>query len=369
MTAEFVDALQGYEYYLKERGKLTIDQVNMHLKNQGRKSISARTYGHYIKLLREGFRNYIPVNQFDVYQTLGRLQMAADRRRYGRENSELIIQVSVDRVKWQNGTVINQSLVGFGILLEQSFDINKSERIWIRKDGYKDIPGTLVWKKIDKNVTQLGIRAFEFIAKYQLEEEEIVKRLTGVLNITRSQVGKIGWEQLNRMIGQTNLLLTTLNELIYSLDAPMGTKTKLARPILDSINFGSAGELQAKIDFGVAEILKTLIEKFQYWHLDKEKYIHENRTRELENANLGIEVVRNAIKLKSDAINAGMSEEAISFVLEPIKSVFKVKELPKGLFETGTLERGVLLKRVLPIIAELLAGDDPDFKIKVFKTK
>jgi hypothetical protein len=145
MSAEFVDALKGYEYYLKERGKVTIDQVNIHLKNQGRKTISARTYGHYIKLLREGFRNYIPINQFDVYQTLGRLQMAADRRRYGRENEEINIEISIDRNIWQNGTIINQSLVGFGIVIEQSFSIKKTERIWIRIDGYKDIPGMVVW--------------------------------------------------------------------------------------------------------------------------------------------------------------------------------------------------------------------------------
>jgi hypothetical protein len=41
--------------------------------------------------------------------------------------------------------------------------------------------------------------------------------------------------------------------------------------------------------------------------------------------------------------------------------------LPKRLFEAGTLERGVLTERVVPAIAELVAGDDPDFKISVYK--
>ncbi len=28
MSAEFVDALKGYEYYLKQRGKTSLDNVN-----------------------------------------------------------------------------------------------------------------------------------------------------------------------------------------------------------------------------------------------------------------------------------------------------------------------------------------------------
>jgi len=54
MSAKFVDALKGYEYYLKERGEATtIDDVNNYLVTHGRRSIQARTYGHYRKLLNE----------------------------------------------------------------------------------------------------------------------------------------------------------------------------------------------------------------------------------------------------------------------------------------------------------------------------
>jgi hypothetical protein len=51
MSAEFVDALKGYEYYLKERGEATIDDVNNYLVTHGRRPIQARTYNHYRKLL------------------------------------------------------------------------------------------------------------------------------------------------------------------------------------------------------------------------------------------------------------------------------------------------------------------------------
>lgn len=125
--------------------------------------------------------------------------------------------------------------------------------------------------------------------------------------------------------------------------------------------------MRTKVDLGVAEILRVLIEKFQFWSLDKKRFIEENRKRELENVNFGIEVVRNAINLRKEAIESGMTEDAVATILEPIKTIFNRKNLPKGLFGDGTLERGVLTERVMPVIAELVSGDDPDFEIMIIK--
>jgi hypothetical protein len=143
MSAEFVDALKGYEYYLKERGDATIEDVNNHLSVHGRRPIQLRTYGHYHKLLAHGFRSYIPINKFDVFQSLGRIQMAADRRRYGRDKTKIPAKISVDRTNWKNALIVDKSLVGFGIETSEIFSVSKGTKIWVKLDGYNDIPAIL----------------------------------------------------------------------------------------------------------------------------------------------------------------------------------------------------------------------------------
>jgi hypothetical protein len=371
MSAEFVDALKGYEYYLKERGEATIDDVNNYLVTHGRRPIQPRTYGHYRKLLAHGFRSYIPINQFDVFQALGKLQMAADRRRYQRDKIHTPAQVSLDREIWKDAIVTDKSLVGFGLSTFEKFSVSKGTKIWIRLDDYDDIPVILVWRSHDQDedITKLGVRAFEFIAKYRLTEENLITpRLTGVLQISRAEEGNLEWRHIYRVLDKNNQLLDAVSDLIYSISEALDSKVRVATPVLMSIKFGSPGELQTKVDFGVAEIIRVLIEKIQYWSLDRTRFIQENRKRELENVNYGIEIARNAINLHKEAIEAGMTDDAVATILEPIKSVFNVKKLPKRLFVEGTLERGVLTERVIPVIAELVAGDDTDFKIEVYET-
>ena len=370
MSAEFVDALKGYEYYLKERGDATIDDVNNYLGTHGRKTIKARTYNHYRKLLAHGFRSYIPINQFDVFQALGKLQMAADRRRYQRDKIQAPAKVSLDRKNWRDAVVTDKSLVGIGLNTLEKFSVSKGTKIWIRLDDYDDIPVILVWRNHDQkeNGTKLGVRAFEFIARYRLEEEVLdISRLIGVLEISREQEGILVWEDIYRVFEKTNQLLDAVNALIHSIDDVLDSKVHIARPVLMSVNFGSPGELQTKVDFGFAEILKVLIEMFKYWSLDRNRYKEENIKRQLENANLSIEVARNVINFHKEAEEIGMADDAIAALLEPVKRVFGLKRLPKNLFNVGTPERGVLTERVIPVVAELVAGDDPDFKIEVYK--
>ncbi len=371
MSAEFVDALKGYEYYLQERGEPDIEGINRYLSFHGRKPIKSRTYNHYRKLLAHGFRSYIPINQFDVFQTLGKIQMAADRRRYQRNKEQTPAKISRDSENWIDATIVDRSLVGFGILIRGKFPVARGSNIWIRIEGYDDIPAILVWRNYnaEKNETNFGTRAFEFIAKYRFTEENVnTTRLTGVLQISREQDGILDWAHVYRVIDKTNELLEATDALIRSIDEVLDTKINIARPILMSIKFGSPGELQAKVDFGIADILKVLIEKLQYWSEDKRKYKEENRRRELENVNYSIEIARNAVNFRSEALEAGMTDEAIEAIMEPVRSVFKVKKLPKNLFAMGTLERGVLTERVIPVVAELVAGDDPDFEVKAYRS-
>ncbi|HLO14198.1 MAG TPA: PilZ domain-containing protein [Anaerolineales bacterium] len=370
MSAEFVDALKGYEYYLKERGEATIDDVNHYLVTHGRTPIQLRTYGHYRKLLAHGFRSYIPINQFDVFQAIGKLQMAADRRRYHRDKTQIPAKISRDGENWKDAVIVDKSLVGFGVTVVEKFAVSMNSIVWIRFDDYDDIPVILVWKRHDQdgNCTNFGARAFEFIANYRLtEEDQSFSRLTGILQISREEEGILEWEHIYRVLDKNNQLLDAASELLYTLGEALESKVSIARPVLKSIKFGSPGELQTKVDFGVAEIVRVLIETIQFWALNRKRVIEENRKLELENVNLSFEIARKAINLRKEAREAGMTDDAIAVLLNPIKTVFNRTSLPKSLFEDGTPERGILTERVIPAIAELVAGDDPDFKISVYK--
>jgi hypothetical protein len=360
MSAKFVDALRGYEYYLGERGAPSIEDVNHYLHVHGRKAIRDRTYGHYRKLLAHGFRSYIPINQFDVFQALGKLQMAADRRRYHRETASMLARLSRDRANWIEGSIVDRSLVGFGVRIAGRFAVSRGREVWVGLEDYRDIPTILVWKRYDKkaDLTSVGLRAFEFVARYRESlETGDASRLKGWIRVSRESDGELNWASLFRVLDKTNELLESAAVLLGSVAESLGTEMQLARPVLAGIKFGSPGAFQIKVDLGVAEFLKVLLGKVQFWDRDKKHY-------DLAIANYGIEVARNALNLHREAVQDGISDDAIPAILPVLNSIYHVKELPKGLFKAGSLERGILTQSVIPAAAELVAGDDPEFEIE-----
>src|SRR3990172_13092239 len=123
MSARFVDALKGYEYFLSVRGKADIEDINRHLKKVGRSPIRPRTYIHCQKLIDKGFRSYVPINKFDVFESLGRLQLASDRRKYSREVVDFPAEISRDGASWSSAKLIDSSMVGFGLILPDRFSV------------------------------------------------------------------------------------------------------------------------------------------------------------------------------------------------------------------------------------------------------
>ncbi len=366
MSAQFVDALKGYGFFLESRGKASKDEVNDYLLEHGRRPISPRTYRHYNSLLAHGFEGYIPINKFDVFQSLGRLQMAADRRRYFREIEDLHCEISRNKKSWVAARIIDRSLVGFGVLSSTKFAIKPGSQLWIRIEGYKDIPSILVWRKHQDTITRMGLRAIEFVAKYRLVEEDILEfRLKGLLRVSKTPDGELEWREFYRVFAKVDELLDATGSLIYAVADYASTEITLAKPIIHSIRYGSPGETQIKIDFGVADIIRTVIEKIQFWGLEKKKFRQEDRKRELENANLEIEVVRNAVNLRREILEQGLSEEVASEMMAPMRRVLGIKELPADSFSPESLERGILNDRLLPAATELVAGDDPDIDIEV----
>jgi hypothetical protein len=153
------------------------------------------------------------------------------------------------------------------------------------------------------------------------------------------------------------------------------------------IEFSSPGGAEVKIDFGVAEILKVLLEAFRNLGLYRKRYQEETRhiaiendrkklenegikleheRKELENANYKIEVIRNAINVASEAQTKMINDEVTrSLLSDPLKRALNVKEIPKDLFRENSLEQGILENRVIPAALELLNGDDPHYELDV----
>jgi len=208
MAARFVDALKGYEFFVRRRGKASLEEINEYLLQQGYRPISLRTYTHYHRLLQHGFRYYIPINKFDVFQALGRLQTIADRRRYFREKTEIPALISRDGQRWVKAFIIDKSVVGFGLFVPEKFPVSTGKRIFVRLEGYHDIPVIVVCRKHLKEGTRLGARALGFIARYQLAPEELYReRLKGELVLRREEEGTLQWRHLLQVLERTDELL------------------------------------------------------------------------------------------------------------------------------------------------------------------
>jgi hypothetical protein len=373
MAAQFVDALKGYEYFLAMRGKPSRSEINDHLEMIGRKHISRRTFEHYQSLLEHGFRSYVPINKFDVFQALGKLQMAADRRRYNRESTDIDASVSIDGNKWIPVKVIDRSLVGFGMITAHRLPFKPGRRIWLQIKQYRDIPVVLVWKHRADNFTRFGVRAFEFIANYIISEEEtIFARPTGLLVVTKKSEDGITWRELYRIMGKIDELIDSSAALLYSLGEIVKREVLIAPAIISSIQFGSPGGVKIKVDLDVVNITKVVIEKVQYWGLEKKKFKEEirkqeidNNRREIETTNFKTDALRNVIKLRKEAIESGIPKQVADSLLPWAMKALNIEQLPSPVFEPGSLEYGILKERLLPAAAELVAGDDPDIEVEV----
>ncbi len=375
MSANFVDALLGYELYVLSRGTASREDINKHLEGNKRVSISPRTYQHYKKLMANGFRSYVPINRFDVSQALGKLQLAADRRRYSRHKVETPATISSDGINWHECKIIDISLVGFGIYTLEKFRVRPGSQVWIQMGGYSPILSFIAWQAHDDTGTRLGVRAIEFIDNFKITSTKEIDdlRLQGLLVIYREIDDHIDWKYLVHILEKGTELIESIADLLLEIGRAAGEELTPSRPILESIQFGSPGGVEIKIDFGVAEILKVIVESIQNLGLKRSRYraeteriTLENQRLSLENANLQVEVLRNALSLTSEAQTRQIKDDVIQkLIRQPLKQALQVDRLPSNLFEENSIERGILEKRVLPAAAEIMDGDDPTYQVRV----
>jgi hypothetical protein len=366
MPATFVDLLKGYEYFINKGGKASLEEINDFLINSDRNEISKRAYTHYRSLMRYGFSSYFPINQFDVSRMLGQLPVAPDRRRYARENVEIEVMVSKDKNTWIPAKIIDKSIIGYGLLTSQKLSIKRRNLIWIRIENYHDIPARLIWKKDEENQIRFGVRAIEFITKYQIVKEKIIiDKFMGQLILRKNSKGDISWNEIYNLVAKMEKLIDASSCLLNRIGKTINRDVKISSSVLSSIKFSSPGELIVFVDWKMIGLIIVLIRIIQLWRLEKDRFKQEIRTISLDNdmRELQIEIARKAIRSRKK-IDLDIIRQVLSEIATWIKRIFNIKDLPSNLFESESLEKGIIQEQLLPVLLDLIAGDDPQIEIE-----
>jgi hypothetical protein len=370
-AAQFVDSLKGYEFFLRNRGKVSLDDLNIYLKSINGRLIHQRTYKHYEKLLRRGFSSYVPINQFDVSRTLGKLQFASDRREYSRKVSHLTAKISKDGEIWILVIIRDKSLVGFGIETINEVQLEPNNPLIVRIENYRDIPVIMVWKHYENGLLRIGVRALQFIQTYKISKAEIlISRPTGLLTVKKISGTFLSWKELYRILEKINELIGGSSELLNEVAKIIEIKEfKIIQPDVSSISFDSPFDIKINIDVNVAKILNVIFKWCFLGKARKERYKETTKAIKEENKKelLEFEQRRNAINPKKESDEPDIPQDVSDSLRKELEGVYKIKQLPSDLLAPGSYENGILRNQVFPPAEELIAGDDPEIEVAVKK--
>jgi hypothetical protein len=399
-NASYRDAAIGYDYFWQNRGKISREDVNKYLSGQRRFQISTRTFGHYRNLLSHGVRHYVSINRFDVLTALERLDAVPDRSGYMREAIDIAAQVSIDNKDWIEARVIDRSQIVLGILINRRISIPTNSPLWVRTHGYDDIPTVVIWRELGEDFTRVDVRAAQFLASYRDNQGESYHRGFDRLFIERDVEEKILWDDFYRVLTTANELIQATTELLYTLGDAFDTDIRVAETVIQRISFGSPGGAELKIDFGVGDVMKLVLDTFHYWKPDARIREAEAERKQLENRQLKYQI--EVDQEKSDIEAASQREDLkrkqldnldrklqiLSSMQSPLSNPSKAMlvdaiaeqikgELPEilgvsvpperlpELFAPGTPERGLLGGHLLPAAARLYGDGDEDFMVKI----
>lgn len=394
------DAAIGYDYFWQKRGKLSREDVNKYLTGQRRSQVSARTFAHYRNLLGHGVRHYIPINRFDVLSALGTLSPVRDKSRDAREAVDIAAEVSHDGSRWFAARIVDRSQMSLGILIDHGLPVAAGSVLLVRPEGYRDIPTVVVWRELGEGFTRIDAQAFLFVASYRDKQDESPTRGFGRLVIERNAEDKIPWTDFYSVLRTTNDLIEDATHLLRTLADALDADLRVAEPIVQHISFGSPGGAELKLDFGVTDFLRLILDKVQFWKPDGRIRAAEAERKELENTQLKrqIEVEQERSVIETAAQREDLTQkrlenvartlqilglantlsiqasntEVVDSLAEQIKSSLPeilgipvpAEKLPE-LFSPGTPERGLLSDHLLPTAARLSGGGDETFTVKV----
>lgn len=363
-NATFSDALVGYRFFLASRGEASIGEINALLERRGRTPISPRTYGHYAKLVQRGFTTYLPINQFDVLNTIGRLSAAADRRRHNRFDASGVVMMSPDGVQWMEGQIVDVSDVGVGVAFRKSARITKGDAVIVRLPETSDFPATVVWTRQVGRRIRAGLRAFEHIPNGPLIPHRPEPKRRGILVLHRIEPGEIPWLSVRNILARVDELTQAARDLLLALQTATEVEAELGEPVVHKIEFGSPGTFELKIDIGVEKIIRLVLEKVQFWREQKRELRAKVKSLELANSLREIETLRNAYTLARDIEKSPLASGLALDLRDLTTELLPGAKIPRNLFAPGTPERAILDRRILPAALEINAGDDPGFNAK-----
>lgn len=81
-NARYEDAAAGWSIFRRLDGNVSRPDLNVALNDLGHRSISSRTFTHYQKLQRLGYREYVSINRLDLRHSNRSVFNVADRSRY-----------------------------------------------------------------------------------------------------------------------------------------------------------------------------------------------------------------------------------------------------------------------------------------------
>lgn len=60
-------ARRGFEFFMADPTPPSHEELNRRLDDDRLQGVSPRTYDHYRRLVRHGFRRYMPINELDMW--------------------------------------------------------------------------------------------------------------------------------------------------------------------------------------------------------------------------------------------------------------------------------------------------------------
>jgi hypothetical protein len=395
------DAAIGYDYFWQQRGKISRESLNTYLIARHYHPISDRTYTHYRHLLSQGIRNYVPINRYDVLSTLGKLGAMPDIYSFDRKVVDIDAQISPDGERWFEAQVTDRSQLTLGLLVKPRFTTKTGNMLFVRLNGYLDIPTVVVWREHGEGYTRIEARATQYIASYREGQNRTSSgRGFGRLVIERWTEDRIAWADFYRVLRTINELTESSTLLLYTLGDTMDLDLHIAEPVLQRISFGSPGAAELKLDIGITDFFRLIFDKVQHWNSDKRIRTAEAERKELENkqfkAQIELEKERSIVEtagLKEDLVQKRLEntartlqiislannlssqvstpEQANSLIeqirceLPSILGVAVPAEKSLELFGPDTPELGLLSDHIIPAVASLSNEDSSTFTIKV----
>ena len=151
-------------------------------------------------------------------------------------------------------------------------------------------PLSLYGGNLAKTLHVLMCAHTSFLPAIEINKASLITRGFDRLFIERDVEEKILWDDFYRVLTTANELIQATTELLYTLGDAFDTDIRVAETVIQRISFGSPGGAELKIDFGVGDVMKLVLDTFHYWKPDARIREAEAERKQLENRQLKYQI-------------------------------------------------------------------------------